>query len=283
MTIERNLPFPDYLNHPAFGSSDLRNFARLPALCDWHRRNRTNGTDATALGTAAHCLILTPTLFADTYQVKPAGMTFASKVGKAWRDEKRAAGYQDDNLLSQAEMDQVDTIARAFEQKRIAAKSLRDAVATEASIFWKQDGLSCKGRPDWFTKTHVYDLKVSVHASKDIGTLRYRAWAEGWMHQAAHNRAGLRLNGYPDVAAARLVVIAPEGPSAVQTYCLQISEHTLDVIELEMESIRLGMVKCVETGIWPGMPDDWETIEIPASAYAADIDESMMADAVEVE
>lgn len=277
MTIERNLPFPDYLAHPAFGSSDLRNFARLPALCDWHRRNRGTGTDATALGTAAHCLILTPTLFADTYQVKPAGMTFASKEGKAWRDEKRAAGYQDDNLLSQAEMEQVDTIARAFEQKRIAAKSLRDAVAAEASVFWTQDGLKCKARPDWFTRTCSYDLKVSVHASKDIGTLRYRAWAEGWMHQGAHVRAGLRANGFPDVAKHRLVVIAPKGPSAVHTYCLELSEHTLDVIELEQESIRLGMVKCVESGIWPGTPDDWETIEIPESALTADIDEEEVA------
>jgi hypothetical protein len=63
----------------------------------------------------------------------------------------------------------------------------------------------------------------------------------------------------------------------VQTYCLQISEHTLDVIELEMESIRLGMVKCVETGIWPGTPDDWETIEIPESALTADLDEEEVA------
>lgn len=277
MTIERTLPFPDYLNHPAFGSSDLRNFARLPALCDWHRRNRTNGTDATALGTAAHCLILTPTLFHQQYIVKPDGMTFASKDGKAWREEQRAAGYSDDNMLSQSEMAQINAIACAFEQKRIAAKSLRDAVAAEASVFWTQDGLKCKARPDWFTRTCSYDLKISVHASKDIGTLRYRAWAEGWMHQGAHVRAGLRANGFPDVAKHRLVVIAPKGPSSVQTYCLELSEHTLDVIELEMESIRLGMVKCVETGIWPGTPDDWETIEIPESALTADLDEEEVA------
>lgn len=278
MTIERSLPFPEYLAHPAFGSSDLRNFARLPALCDWHRRNRSDGgTDATAIGTAAHCLILTPELFTDTYAVKPAGMTFASKEGKAWRERKRAVGYQDDNMLSEVEMMQIKAIDDAFYAKRASAESLRQAVATEASIFWQQDGLKCKGRPDWFTTSHVYDLKVSVHASKDIGTLRYRAWTEGWMHQAAHNRAGLRLNGYPHVNGARLVVIAPKGPSAIQTYCLELSEHTLDVIELEMESIRKAMVPCVETGVWPGTPDDWETIEIPESALVADLDEEEVA------
>ena len=283
MTIERNLPFPDYLAHPAFGSSDLRNFAKLPALCDWHRRNRTVGTQSNQIGSAGHCLILTPTLFAQQYRVKPEGMTFASKDGKAWREEQRAMGISDDNMLSQVEMNQVQAIADAFAGKPAAAKSLRQAVATEASIFWTQDGLRCKGRPDWFTTSHVYDLKVSVHASKDIGTLRYRAWSEGWMHQAAHNRSGLRLNGYPHVNGARLVVIAPKGPSAIQTYCLELSEHTLDVIELEMESIRKAMVPCVETGVWPGTPDDWETIEIPSSAYAADVDDSMMSEAVEVE
>lgn len=278
MTIERNLPFPDYLNHPAFGSSDLRNFARLPALCDWHRRNRSEGgTDATAIGTAAHCLILTPELFADTYAVKPGGMTFASKEGKAWREERRSAGYLDDNMLSQVEMNQVLAIADAFRGKWAANESLRKAVATEASIFWTQDGLNCKGRPDWFTESHVYDLKVSVHASKDIGTLRFRAWTEGWMHQAAHNRAGLRLNGYPAVNGARLVVIAPKGPSAIQTYCLELSEHTLDVIELEMESIRKGMVQCVESGVWPGTPEEWEAVEIPESALVADLDEEEVA------
>lgn len=273
--IERHLSFPDYLNHPAFGSSDLRNFAKLPALCEWHRRNRSEGgTAATAIGTAAHCLILTPELFADTYAVKPDGMTFSSKDGKAWRDEKRAAGFQDDNLLSQAEFAQIQAIADAFFSKPIAAKALRSAVAVEASVFGHLDGLSCKGRPDWFTKSHVYDLKVSTHATKGIETLRYRAWTEGWMHQATHNRSLLRRNGFPDVAGARLVVIAPKGPSAVQTYCLELSEHTLDVIELEMESIRKGMVKCVESGIWPGTPDEWEKVEIPSDAMVADLEES---------
>jgi hypothetical protein len=68
-------------------------------------------------------------------------------------------------------------------------------------------------------------------------------------------------------------VIAPKGPSAIQTYCLELSEHTLDVIELEMESIRLGMVKCVETGIWPGTPEEWTAVEIPNDAMVADLAE----------
>ena len=34
------------------------------------------------------------------------------------------------------------------------------------------------------------------------------------------------------------------------------------------------MVKCVESGIWPGTPDEWEKVEIPSDAMVADLEES---------
>jgi hypothetical protein len=277
-----DLPFPEYLADIGYGSSDLRNFAKLPALVPWHRANRGKGTDATIIGSAAHCLILTPSLFQDTYLVKPAGMKFSTKEGKAWRDDRVAAGYSVDNMFSAADYEQVQNIKRAFVSREVANKSLLAAEHREATLLWTSpEGLPCKGRPDWFTPSAVYDLKVTVHAQKGLAALRYKAWSEGWFHQLAHNRSGLRACGYPNVNVGRLVCIAPAGPSSIQTYTLEVSEHNLDVIELEMESIRAAMVKCHNSGEWPGVPDAWEKIDPPDDAILADPDEEDESDPME--
>lgn len=263
-----NLPFPDYRGIDAWSSGSLKAMRRGPPVrVVWERENEHEDTAATILGSAVHCALLTPDLFAQTYDVKPKGMSFASKEGKAWRDDPIRAGK---TLLSYDVGQQVYALVDALLAKSAVAKSLDRASSREVSLVWdcSVTGERCKGRPDWIEGKYIYDLKVSRHASG--GYLALRAFAEGWMHQLAHYRTGAVELGLP-VMGGRLVVVDPAAPHFV--YTLEVKSESLNLLELENIETLKALRDCRTSGKWPGTPEQWVKIEPPASANLDAFDE----------
>jgi hypothetical protein len=255
-----DLSFSDYLALEAWGSSSLRAMRRgPPARVEWERTARHEDTDATRLGTAVHCALLTPDLYERQYAIKPEGMNFSTKEGKAWRDDPCRAGL---TLLSHDVGAQVQAIVEALHAKQAVAESLEDA-RCESSLVWdcSETGERCKARPDWTSPAFIYDLKVSRHASG--GYLALRAFSEGWMHQLAHYRRGAGELGLP-ITGGRLVVVDPTAPHFV--YTLEVKRDALDLLELEnIQTLKL-LRECRVAGVWPGTPETWTRVDVPASA-----------------
>lgn len=267
--IDLDLPFEDYLRDPSYGSGDIKAYRQgPPARVPWGKEHRSPGSESTRIGIAAHCRILTPDLFAATYAFKPEGMSFATKDGKAWRDDNEGK-----EILTFDEAQAVRGAVAAFLTKLPAAESVLEAVAKEASLFWDcpTTGLPCKARPDWFDADAVYDLKVSIVADRsDSERVAFAAHRAGWFHQLAHNRAGLHLAGYRSIKLGRNVIVSPTPPHVV--WLIEVSENDLDLLELENMDARRGMAECHRTGHWPGTPDSWQKVELPASAEIAESD-----------
>lgn len=265
-----NITFADYLSHPGYGSSDLKTFrAGPPAAVQWRRGHRTQ-TDATRIGSAAHCRILTPQDFARDYAIKPAGMEFRSAENKAIRDTWLAEGR---TILSAEEADQIDGVRDAFYGKHAASYSLHSAGRDqiEQSVFWRcrESGLLRKCRPDWFEGGFIYDLKCSIVADKGEDRLAYAAHANGWLNQLAGGRAGLQANGV-ECRGGRLVIVSPNAPHNV--WLLELSEGDCDFLELENENTCRAMAECERKGEWPGTPETWKPIELPMAATWTEID-----------
>jgi len=267
-----DIPFAEYLAHPAFGSSDLRAF-RIgpPARVTWGKANRTESTHAMKFGTGTHCRMLTRALFERelfdrTYIVRPQDDrgNFRTKVGKAWRDEQLAAG----RVILTAE--ELDGLRGASDSAAAKVGECLDLSNAEKSIFWEADGIQCKCRPDWFRDGEaVYDLKVTHMADKPFRALMFGAYNAGWTHQLAHNRAGLAAAGVT-VKVGRLVVVSPNAPHFA--HLLEVSENDLDFLELDNANTRKGMAACVRANHWPGTPDKWQQLELPASAAFTETD-----------
>lgn len=257
------LSFAEYHALDAWGSGSLRAMRRgPPARVLWERDNPREDTDATILGSAVHCALLTPDLYALSYAVKPAGMSFATKEGKAWRDAPERAGQ---TIISFDAGVTVEAIVDALQAKSAVAASLNRASAREQSLLWKcgTTGELCKGRPDWIEGKYIYDLKVSRYASS--GYLAHRAFTDGWMHQSAHYRTGADQLGV-GIFGGRLVVVDPLPPHFV--YTLEVKADSLDILEAENRETLKAMRACRESGAWPGTPEQWTKLEIPAAALA---------------
>lgn len=269
-----DLGFDEYRADPAWGSSDLKAMRLGPPARVLHDREHPHrDTDATILGTAVHCLILTPSLYAERYVAKPAGMEFRSAENKAWRDGHLAAGRV---ILAADEVERIAAIREAIHAKPSARDALAGAKACEASIFWNDPatGQPCKGRPDFYDDEYVYDLKVT----RDAGPrLAFKAYLNGWFHQLAHYRAGLNENGVA-VRTGRILAVHPDAPHYV--YCVEARVADLDVMALENERTLVAMKECREADDWPDTPNEWTRIEIPQYALQEAV---ALADAEEVD
>lgn len=258
--ILKNYAAAEYHALPAWGSSDLKAMREgPPALVPWRRAQNDEPTDAMQLGTACHMAILEPQRFAERYRFKPDGMSFATKEGKAWKLE-----HAEFEILSATQAEIVRGVAGAFLAKRAAAEALAkatEAQTVELSVLWSQHGAVCKGRLDFFADDYIYDLKVSRFACER--SVPFRAWAEGWMHQAAHYRTGLQTCGLR-VAGARLVVVHPKPPHHV--WLVELKENDLDVLACENQRTLDRLLECQRSGVWPGTPDEWQVIDMPASS-----------------
>lgn len=262
------LTFPDYIALDRWGSSSLRAMRRgPPARVQWERGNAREDTDATILGSAIHCALLTPTLFAKHYAIKPAGMSFASKEGKLWRDDPERAGR---TILSHDAGETVTAIVAALRAKEAVRKSLVDATHVEMSITWDcpETDEPCKARPDWIDGRYVYDLKTTAFAS--TGRLALRAFTQGWMHQLAHYRTGAIVVGMP-LIGGRLVVVDSSPPHFI--HCLEVKVDALDLLELENIETLKALRECRLSGVWQDTSDEWLKVEPPpVDAPALDLD-----------
>jgi hypothetical protein len=263
-SIVLDMPMAKYRAADAYGASDLKAMrAGPPAMVPWRRANPSKETDATRLGTAAHCAIIEPLSFEKRYAHKPDGMSFATKEGKAWK----ASVPDGIAILSHDESTQVAQIVAAARGNPRVRGALDAATAKEASLFWNDPdtGLPLKARPDWFIQgDYVYDLKVTRHAGNP-GALAFRAYVEGWFHQLSHYEAGLIECGVK-VKGARIVAIHPEPPQDARVYTLEIKEDALSLMHLDNERTIKRIAECHERDCWPGSPEEWTKIDVPALA-----------------
>jgi len=271
-----DMPMADYLSHPGYGSSDLRTFlAGPPAMVPWSRENRHDDTDATILGRAAHLRILQPDLFVKVYAFKPASMKFSTTEGKEWKAQQLANGIAEEDILTDATARAVFEIESAFRHKSLALQVLTEAMACNAvenTLTWTDENdLPRKSRPDLWVKDATIDLKVSVHATKDLSMLKYQCFKQGWLHQAANARAGLRACGKDSVKTGRLIVIAPEPPQEFRVWLLEIPEHEMDVLDLDLDNISRDMVPHHRANVWPGSPETWIPLTLPSDHMLADL------------
>jgi hypothetical protein len=254
--ITPHATFAQYLGAPMWSASDMRAYREgPPARVLWRRSSRSGETPATRLGTAAHCAILEPIRCGATYVCKPEGMTFASREGKAWRDEHAGRA-----ILSADEFDAVRGIVSAVESKSAAVSVITSAMR-EASLVWQDrtTGAWCKARPDAYdtaTRTLV-DLKITRHAGPGLAREAFRA---GWIHQLAHYRSGLTTLGLT-VDRCGIVAVSPEAPHWV--YLAQIRENDLDMCLLQNVRTLEAMLECSTLDVWPDTPDEWQPLAVP--------------------
>ena len=239
-----------YHADPALGSTSLKTLAtKTPAHYQWDKAH-PKFSDAFTLGTAAHSVILEGDLSGIVTIDADNWLTKAAKEAKA------AALADGRQPLLKKEMAQVLAMNDAV-MAHPQARGLFIGHKAEESVFWKEDALTLKCRPDAWKPGQLVDLKTTVNADpREFGKTAYNF---GYHQSAAHY-----IDGVEKVTGERLpftfVLVEKTAP------------YLVSVVTLDDEAVTAGAAlndrakaiyrECTATGNWPGYPNA-EPISLP--------------------
>lgn len=256
------LPAEKYHASPGVSSGLIRAMTPTPAHGYAYTLEKPEVTPYMILGTLAHQMVLEPDRELPQIAVKPEGMKFSTKEGKAWRDEQQAAG----KLIIGADAFQTLLgIVRSLSADRMA-RELIEASATELacySSFNTANGTVMRRTlVDIVPDANVLgDIKTCDDASPD--EFRKKLGGEfGYAIQAAYYLdVWNSLN--PDDQRDGFVFLAVERrrPYLVAKYV--VSQSTMEWGRRQwMERIET-LAWCRSRSVWPGYPAEWVELTAP--------------------
>jgi PDDEXK-like domain of unknown function (DUF3799) len=240
----------DYHSDPALGSTSLKTLAtRTPAHWKWQSENPVH-KDAYDVGTVAHSLILEDD---ETGIVVVDASDWRTKAAKEAKDEARAAGKI---AMLQKELDPILAMRDAVMAHPLARAAFTGHKA-EHSVFWEEDGLALKCRPDAWRDGLLVDLKTARDADpREFGRTAHNL---GYHQSVAHYQDGVEAATGERLPFA-FVCVEKEPP------------YLVSVVELDPEAIELGRRlnnkakntyrECLANDHWPGY-ESTEPIRLP--------------------
>lgn len=234
----------------ALGSTSLKTLAtRTPAHYQ-HDKTNPKTSDAFTLGTAVHSVILEGDLSGIVTVDADNWLTKAAKEAKA---ATLADGRQP---LLKKEMAQVLAM-RDVVMAHPVARDLLTGHKAEQSVFWEEDGLALKCRPDAWKPGLLIDLKTTLDA--DPNEFGKTAAKFGYHQSAAHYIDGVKAATGEELPF-KFVLVEKTAP------------YLVSVVELDFEAIDIGRglndrakriyTECLESGNWPGYPPA-EPVSLP--------------------
>ena len=222
------------------GSGDIRDFIRSPRLF----RDRMDGllpvpeSEAMAFGTAFHCAVLEPDKFAAGYVVKPEGMSFAAKEGKAWRDAHEGA-----TIISAKDQTRIDFMLTRMPAE---AKALLSGGKSEVTFRVELAGFQCQCRADHISEdlTMLADLKtISAieRVEKEVFARGYHIQAR-WYQRIVEAETG-------NIPEFRLVFCESAAP--YRWRIVSLDGDYLNLADEKIDTALAGIAACEKADDWP--------------------------------
>lgn len=246
MKIVEGLESSAYHASPGVSCSLLKQYAVSAA----HGRAMEDGLirigkEAREFGEAFHCATLEHKAYTDSYVVKPDGMSFATKEGKAWKAE------QTRKIVSFDDWKAFDGMSASLQSHPVAGPFLRSKGRCELSLFDEIDGIPVRARFDKLTDGNVIvDLKTTVSA-RPFDFVRQCAYLRYFMQAAFYcdmlSRARLPMEGF--------VFLAVEKTPPYAVLCLEFDSISIDKGRTEYKRLLKLYEKCHAEKKWPSYYD----------------------------
>lgn len=243
----------EYHATDALSSTGIRRLLISPA----HYKVPVEPTPAMAFGTAFHLAMLQPEEYALKYVVKPEGMSFATKEGKAWKAE-----HAESEILSFDDAEKIRGMCEAVRNCCSAGELLVDG-EPELAGFWNDPvyGFPCKIKIDYLNKAlgTLADLKKTTDARPE--PFIRKAYSLGYHIQGAFYLYGMSQITKREHHDFYLIAVEDAPPHGVQTY--KMSEAVIQEGLIQCQKAIEIYRQCMESGKWPCYPDERMELDLP--------------------
>lgn len=255
--------FADYLAVPAMSNSGLKLMRKSPLHYIAGQEPDSEAKPSLRRGSLLHTMVLEPHALADRYRIKPDGMNFATKEGKAWRDATPSGVEIVTDAEHKSAMRQASNL-RALDE----IGALLGSGQAEVSFFWIDPltGVHCKGRADWVFRTAagviLLDLKTTEAA--DPASFSRACARYGYHMQAAWYSDGWKEATGDEVLGFVFGAVESAWPHVAAPYMLD--DESMDKGRAECRQLLNLYAQCLATNKWPGYVETIHPITLPAWA-----------------
>lgn len=255
----------DYNRLDAYRSSDIRIAAERSLAHMEAQRDLVTEDESTALqikGSALHARLLDADEWS-LYAQAPAWLTNKSRKKDKEEWARLVKEHGEPYVLKHHEYADVVGQAERILSKPLLRTALKDG-RSELTFVWpdKDTGLWCKARLDWLTtigpRVTILDLKGTGDARRHAFQYKirdYRYDLQGAHYDAAVAFFGIKSDDY--------TLLASEWVKPYECKLFRMRERTMVLAETQRAQIMERIAEAEQTGIWPGYPDEPETIGLP--------------------
>lgn len=271
--IYPNLSFGDYQRIDAVNQSLLKHFAHSPAHARYEMLHPSEPSASMTMGTAVHAAVLEPDRFKADYVVAPK-CDKRTNAGKAeWADFEAANKGKD--WLPEAEYQNALAMASAVRAHPQARALLDGRGKNELTAVWldEETGVKCKARIDRLTTITdcidghdhnwptIVDIKTTRDASRD-------KFAKSMIDYGYHIQAAFYIDGLYAIQPVNRLwhIIAVENVPPFGAAVYRIAPASIELGRAKYREHLRRYANCMESGVWPGYPQDIVELDVPAWA-----------------
>ncbi len=259
-----------YHKADACSASKLKAMRRSPAHCRY-QMDHPPTSEAMALGTLLHSMVLEPETYNDQYHVMPE-CDRRTTVGKTLWAAAQANAVR--KIIVKSEDAE---LARAMAVSCAAHPAFNTLFGgkghNELSIFWHDQthDIDCKLRSDRVVEIPIYGrVCVDLKSTKNASPKAFAADVQrhGYDIQGTYYLDGLALAGLP---CREFVVMAVENtpPHGVAVYALD--KDTIELGRSRYRKLLETYARCVKSGEWPSYSGKIEELAMPRWANDEEI------------
>ena len=239
-----NMSYSDYAARPGARSNQLKTILeRSPA----QSRIQAPDSGAFRIGRAIHSACLTPNMFP---------MQFSQVTDRRTKDGKAAAALAESAGRETLTPNEWELALQIAASARKDFAGILDHGKPEVSLFWEQDGVQCKARPDWIGDDGIlYDLKSTEDVSEFSFThdaTRYGYPFQLWYYLMGCQACGLKITD------AKIIGAEKSPPYAARLFEFERRPHVPGPFDLAAKQVSEALEiyrTCEKAGAWPAYQD----------------------------
>jgi len=267
--IHFNVPEAEYRANPSISQSLLKEFGNAATPKHFQAREPKVATADMEFGTVAHCAILTPDKFVESYHLQP--LEYPSEVkgkevlkpwhgGAQWcKDWKEY--HSDRPVMTREQLERIPKIKSSLELLQPFGAALKHG-RTEVAFFKRdgETGLMLKCRVDLISEdtegiTWLFDLKKVQAGYATPQEFGKSCATYGYDIQAA---AYLEITG-----ASKFVFVPFDDDSPFEATQFLPDSEMLEVGRQKWRKLLRAYAACVQSNDWPGYPKGLQFVSLP--------------------
>jgi len=253
--IIKDMTNEDYHAHPALSKSSLDEFNKSPYHY-WLKylsgeAPPVKWTDAFTIGSALHALVLEPQNFERDFAVKDK-VDARTKAGKEY-NASFAELAEGKIVIDEDQVALCEKLVNSIQNHPLSDEYLDGFGEAEVSMFWEQEGVECRCRPDYIRPDGlIVDVKTAQSANPNA--FQNKAFDFRYHVQAAFYSMGFEACYGEKPKGFAFVVVEKTSP-----YCVTIADSTeefLDAGRVDAITNLKAFRESQESNYWPSYNQD---------------------------